>query len=76
MSKRTEATMTRQLKELVAQYCRVEFRQMVNAYEVTVFYWDEEGGRDTHGHFGGDTMAEALNRAHKALATPKRSKPT
>lgn len=55
-----------QIQELVSRGYRVSLEETANGYEVTVF-----ASRHEHAHYGGTTLAEAINRAsHTGYVPP------
>ena len=64
-------TLTR-LDVLTEDVRQVEIQRAHGGYEVTVHYWHVGEDRETHAHFGGDTIHEAVERAHAfALTLPR-----
>ena len=71
-SKSTPAVVVAQIEALLAldNVGSVSIDGRVGSYEVTVHEWASKN----HGHYGGVTLAEAVNRASKGWAAPCMSK--
>ena len=41
------------------------------AYECTFYYWSKVDNTNTHGRFGGNTLAESVNRTYQFYLTLK-----
>lgn len=60
-----------QLEELLALGGAIQIEGHPGSYEVTVYDpWPRADGLKNHSHHGGETLAEAINRAVKANPKP------
>lgn len=71
-ARQLEATLSR-LDVLLEDVRRVEVERAGSRYEVTVHYWHVAEDRETHAHFGGDTLPQAIERAHAFVLTLPRA---
>ena len=64
-AKSTLAPMAQQLEELMKDDRTVGLEGGASGYECTIHYWHPTEHRPTHAHYGGRSLPEAVNRAHK-----------